>query len=57
FLLPAQGRGCEEFDGVCCINLSDHSRTIHAQLQKLPKLANQLQVSSEFGFRDWLKSL
>ena len=33
FLLLAQGHGCEEFDSMCCMNLSDHSESIHRSLQ------------------------
>jgi len=32
FLLLAQGHGCEDFEGMCCMNLSDHSKSIHKQL-------------------------
>ena len=32
FLLLAQGHGCEEFEGLCCMNLSDHSESIHASI-------------------------
>ncbi|KFQ54380.1 hypothetical protein N333_06386, partial [Nestor notabilis] len=32
FLLLAQGHGCEECEGTCCIKLSDHSDSIHKQL-------------------------
>ncbi|KFR11330.1 hypothetical protein N306_13780, partial [Opisthocomus hoazin] len=32
FLLLAQGHGCEEFDSMCCMNLSDHSESIHRSL-------------------------
>ncbi|KFO94881.1 hypothetical protein N300_08045, partial [Calypte anna] len=35
FLLLAHGRGCEDFDGMCCMNLSDHSRSIHKEIQQL----------------------
>lgn len=35
FLLLAQGHGCQDFDGMCCMNLSDHSQSIHASIQKL----------------------
>ncbi|KFP85874.1 hypothetical protein N310_13249, partial [Acanthisitta chloris] len=35
FLLLAQGHGCDEFDGMCCMNLSDHSKSIHQQLADL----------------------
>ncbi|KGL97014.1 hypothetical protein N301_13909, partial [Charadrius vociferus] len=35
FLLLAQGQGCEDFEGMCCMNLSDHSSSIHKRLTKL----------------------
>ncbi|KFP68601.1 hypothetical protein N322_00441, partial [Cariama cristata] len=28
----AHGHGCEDFEGMCCMNLSDHSQSIHTQL-------------------------
>ncbi|KFP42517.1 hypothetical protein N324_04806, partial [Chlamydotis macqueenii] len=35
FLLLAYGHGCEDLDVLCCMNLSDHSKSIHAQLQEI----------------------
>ncbi|KFP05182.1 hypothetical protein N300_03723, partial [Calypte anna] len=35
FLLLAHGHGCEEFEGMCCMNLSDHSNSINRQLATL----------------------
>ncbi|KFU89736.1 hypothetical protein M959_12536, partial [Chaetura pelagica] len=35
FLLLAQGHGCEHFEGMCCMNLSGHSVSIHKQLATL----------------------
>ncbi|KGL76429.1 hypothetical protein N309_09911, partial [Tinamus guttatus] len=35
FLLLAHGHGCEEFEGLCCFNLSDHSQSIQQQLRWL----------------------
>ncbi|KGM00405.1 hypothetical protein N301_11679, partial [Charadrius vociferus] len=35
FLLLAQGHGCEDFEGMCCMNLSDHSSSIHERLTNL----------------------
>ncbi|KFU83935.1 hypothetical protein M959_09072, partial [Chaetura pelagica] len=35
FLLLAHGRGCEDFKGMCCMNLSVHSVSIHKRLQTL----------------------
>lgn len=42
FLLLAHGHGCEDFEGLCCMNLSDHSASIHKQLQNLKDLADQI---------------
>ncbi|TRZ06405.1 hypothetical protein HGM15179_020701, partial [Zosterops borbonicus] len=35
FLLLAHGHGCEDFEGLCCMNLSDNSLSIHANIQAL----------------------
>ncbi|KFQ24145.1 hypothetical protein N332_05402, partial [Mesitornis unicolor] len=35
FLLLAQGHRCEDFEGMCCMNLSDHSESIHKSIQML----------------------
>ncbi|KGL77778.1 hypothetical protein N309_10622, partial [Tinamus guttatus] len=35
FLLLARGHGCEDLDGMCCMNLSDHSVSIHRSIQEL----------------------
>ncbi|KGL82865.1 hypothetical protein N309_14134, partial [Tinamus guttatus] len=35
FLLLAQGHGCKDFDGMCCMNLSEHSVSIHRRLQQI----------------------
>ncbi|KFV58424.1 hypothetical protein N341_02455, partial [Tyto alba] len=35
FLLLAQGHGCEYFEGMCYMNLSDHSESIHRQVRQL----------------------
>ncbi|KFP39313.1 hypothetical protein N324_09024, partial [Chlamydotis macqueenii] len=29
FLLLAQNHGCQDFDGLSCMNLSDYSESIH----------------------------
>jgi len=67
FLLLAQGHGCEDFEGMCCMNLSDHSESIHKQLQWLKQHTNQKQqnegyfdglLTSLFGnLPAWLKAL
>ncbi|KFZ50577.1 hypothetical protein N338_01029, partial [Podiceps cristatus] len=35
FLLLAHGHGCEDFDGLCYMNLSDHSGSILKKISKL----------------------
>ncbi|KFO91704.1 hypothetical protein N320_12550, partial [Buceros rhinoceros silvestris] len=35
FLLLARRHGCQEFDGTCSLNLSDHLTLIHQQIQLL----------------------
>lgn len=61
FLLLAQGHGCEDFDGMCYMNLSDHSVSIHKSIQDLKALTLQLQIHNEldfFGpFRQWAATL
>ncbi|KFU89752.1 hypothetical protein M959_14524, partial [Chaetura pelagica] len=34
-LLLAHGHGCQEFEGMCCMNLSDHSESIHRKIEQL----------------------
>ncbi|KFP75478.1 hypothetical protein N310_07440, partial [Acanthisitta chloris] len=45
FLLLAQG---QDFDGMCCINLSDHSQSIHSCIQQLQEGIHKLQVNNEW---------
>ncbi|KFW89098.1 hypothetical protein N305_03547, partial [Manacus vitellinus] len=35
FLLLAHGHGCKDFEGLWCMNLSDHSESIHKSIDKL----------------------
>ncbi|KFZ57939.1 hypothetical protein N321_02990, partial [Antrostomus carolinensis] len=50
FLLLSQGHGCEEFEGIYCMNLSDHSESIHMAIKRLKENVKQLRVNSD----DWL---
>ncbi|XP_075302512.1 uncharacterized protein LOC142365547 isoform X1 [Opisthocomus hoazin] len=54
-LLLAHGHGCEDLDGMCCMNLSDHSKSIHKQLHKLQQNLNAITVES--GLSHWLSHL
>ncbi|NXV28987.1 ERB1 protein, partial [Rissa tridactyla] len=56
FLLLAQGHGCEDFEGMCCMNLSDHSELIHKQLRWLKEHASKIKQNQGF-FDDWLTSV
>ncbi|KFO58232.1 hypothetical protein N302_04802, partial [Corvus brachyrhynchos] len=53
FLLLAHRHGCEEFEVWCCMNLSDHSESIHKSIQKLKDLMSQIQKDSG----SWLDGL
>ncbi|KFO63812.1 hypothetical protein N302_06051, partial [Corvus brachyrhynchos] len=57
FLLLAHSHGCEEFQGMCCMNLSDHSVLIHKQISKLHQLTTQLQKEDGLSLEGWLKSI
>ncbi|KFV72525.1 hypothetical protein N307_02078, partial [Dryobates pubescens] len=35
YLLLIHRHGCEELEGMCCINLSDHSFSIYKQINTL----------------------
>ncbi|KFP84458.1 hypothetical protein N310_00495, partial [Acanthisitta chloris] len=39
--------GCQDFDGVCCMNLSDHSQSVHSSIQQLQEGVCKLQVDDE----------
>ncbi|KFR11463.1 hypothetical protein N306_13441, partial [Opisthocomus hoazin] len=51
----ARGHGCEDFEGMCCMNLSDHSKLIRQQLNELHKNLNVIKVESRLT--DWLSHL
>ncbi|KFO58460.1 hypothetical protein N302_08839, partial [Corvus brachyrhynchos] len=56
FLLLAHGHGCEDFQGMCCMDLSDHSVSIHKRLSDLQRgLCNLWETGDPIG--DWLKGL
>ncbi|KFW80492.1 hypothetical protein N305_10230, partial [Manacus vitellinus] len=35
FLLLAHGHGYQEFEGMCCMNFSDHAQSIHQSINQL----------------------
>ncbi|KFV93255.1 hypothetical protein N326_03999, partial [Eurypyga helias] len=56
FLLLAQGHGCEDFEGMRCMNLSDHSVSIHKKLSELQDNMNKITVGHGL-LDDWLQSI
>ncbi|NXL34290.1 ERB1 protein, partial [Glaucidium brasilianum] len=56
FLLLAHGHGCQDFDGMCCFNLSDNGQSIHSQLQWLKNHTKQIH-KTEGWFDNWLQGL
>ncbi|KFW71834.1 hypothetical protein AS28_03532, partial [Pygoscelis adeliae] len=54
FLLLAQGHGCEELEGMCCMNLSDHSESIYHSIQMLKEGVQKLRVEDPWNWLDKL---
>ncbi|KFP73259.1 hypothetical protein N311_13099, partial [Apaloderma vittatum] len=56
FLLLAQGHGCEDFEGMCCMKLSDLSESVHKSIQYLKQHVNA--IPQEQGLLDsWVTGL
>lgn len=47
FLLLSHSHGCQDFEGMCYMNLSDHSESIYKSIANLKKRVNHLQVDGE----------
>ncbi|KFZ53288.1 hypothetical protein N338_06211, partial [Podiceps cristatus] len=56
FLLLAHGHECEEFEEICCFNLSDHSESIHKKFQHLQDNLIKITIDED-PFTNWLNSL
>ncbi|XP_053837584.1 uncharacterized protein LOC128809547 [Vidua macroura] len=66
FLLLLHNHCCEEFAGLCCLNLSSRAEDIHATIQNMQNLISDLKKESsdwlgslfqEWGLSGWIKSL
>ncbi|KFO61020.1 hypothetical protein N302_03675, partial [Corvus brachyrhynchos] len=44
FLLLADGHGCEEFEGLCCMDLSTEGNSIQAKIHEIQQQVQNLQV-------------
>ncbi|KFO79363.1 hypothetical protein N303_08616, partial [Cuculus canorus] len=49
------GHGCEEFEGMCCMNLSDHSKSIYRHLKELQKNYEKITYDDD-PLETWLSS-
>ncbi|XP_072199793.1 uncharacterized protein [Excalfactoria chinensis] len=56
FLLLAQGHGCQDVEGMCCFNLSDHSESMHKQLAWLQDHTKKTGIQDD-PFGNWLNSI
>ena len=56
FLLLAHGHGCEDFEGMCCMNLSDHSISMHKKLSQLQGNMKHI-LADDNPFDEWLRGL
>lgn len=58
FLLLAHGHGCEDFDGMCCTDLEDKSRSIHEEIKQLidhsQKIKEDVGLFGLEGLTKWL---
>ncbi|TRZ06579.1 hypothetical protein HGM15179_020527 [Zosterops borbonicus] len=66
YLLLAHGHGYQDFEGMCCFNLSSHSESIHANIQKLREQVKELKAENsdwinklfgQWGLTGWISSL
>lgn len=56
FLL--HGHDCEDTEGMCCMNLSDHSISIHQSIQQLQEGVQKLHVGTSWEWFDgWFQGL
>ncbi|XP_072782670.1 uncharacterized protein [Taeniopygia guttata] len=46
FLLLAHGHSCEDFDGLCCFNLSSRSKSIQAHIQQIKEQVKDLKTEN-----------
>ncbi|RMC14823.1 hypothetical protein DUI87_06999 [Hirundo rustica rustica] len=53
YLLLLHGHRCEEFEGLCCFNLTSRAEDVHAAIQKMKEMVGSLKRETE----DWLGGL
>ncbi|RMC21566.1 hypothetical protein DUI87_02433 [Hirundo rustica rustica] len=53
YLLLLHGHRCEEFEGLCCFNLTSRAEDVHATIQKMKEMVGNIKRETE----DWLGGL
>lgn len=64
FLLLVHGHGCQDFEGLCCFNLSSHAESISKSIQLLKKQVQKIKMEGKIidcfnyflgqgGFKGW----
>ncbi|KFO55435.1 hypothetical protein N302_02992, partial [Corvus brachyrhynchos] len=53
YLLLIHRHGCEDFEGLCCFNLSSSSKSIHVTLREMKDHMGKIQQEME----DWFNNL
>ncbi|XP_069465747.1 syncytin-A-like [Ambystoma mexicanum] len=56
YLLLKHNLGCNAVEGMCCFNLSDHSRSIESHIRGLRDLISQVSQEQTGNWWDWLFS-
>ncbi|TRZ10275.1 hypothetical protein HGM15179_016834 [Zosterops borbonicus] len=68
FLLLAHGHGCDEFEGLCCFNLSTHGESIHSKIKAIQGAVQELKIEKQteewsdnpfrnWGFKGWVATI
>lgn len=53
YLLLKHNMGCDSFEGMCCFNLSDHSKSIQGHIKTLSELAKDIKKDISQNWWDW----
>ncbi|RMC03398.1 hypothetical protein DUI87_20595 [Hirundo rustica rustica] len=53
YLLLLHGHRCEEFEGLCCFNLSSKAEDVHAAIQRMKDMVSDIKRKTN----DWLNGL
>ncbi|XP_048220100.1 uncharacterized protein LOC125364550 [Perognathus longimembris pacificus] len=57
YLLLKNHLGCEQFEGMCCFDITDNSQKIQSQLEQLKREMAKMKTSDDWGFPNWFSWL